>query len=318
MPTSIRRKQLTDGLEVPCLTIGTVQFGLPYGLQSNAFASSQEEVNKMLDTAFQLGIISLDTATAYGDAEKKIGNWISKREEWFRSKNQGLLITTKVHDVDTISEMSLIASMKMEVDNSRRRLNIEQIPILMLHHFDEYMAHKDWFNKAFKVLKEESLIVLSGVSAYSSDDYFAIADSGLDAVQIPINILDWDRIDSGALRALESMIVFARSIYLQGLLLRTPNTLHPRLAFAIPVLEKYIELCRKYGMGQKEMAMSFVSSIPSITSIVVGCRNVQQLKDNIQVYQKTGKLNSEQMAEIHELFAGTNKRIINPVMWTRK
>ena len=95
----------------------------------------------MLDIAFQLGIISLDTATAYGDAEKKIGNWISKREEWIRSKNQGFLITTKVHDVDTISEMSLIASMKMEVDNSRKRLNIERIPILMLHHFEESIWH---------------------------------------------------------------------------------------------------------------------------------------------------------------------------------
>ena len=299
------------GQHIPRLTLGTVQFGIPYGLRADARAAAQDEVDAALQTAFDAGVTGIDTAAAYGDSEEKIGSWIERT-------GNAPLVVTKVHGLDTASEAALIASMRTAADRSRARLRLSRIPVLMVHHFDEYQSHKTWFDRAFEALKDEGVIECSGVSAYSADDYFAIADSGLDAVQIPVNILDWKQIDSGGIRALEGMIVFARSIYLQGLLLRTPESLWPRLSFAGETLEKYIALCRRVGMTQRELAMAFALSVPGITSVVMGCRNAAQVRGNIEVFQGAKRLDPERMDEIHALFGHTDARIVNPSLWPRE
>lgn len=299
------------GMDVSPLTLGTVQFGLPYGLKENAVASTQNEVDAALDFAFEHGISSLDTAAVYGDSEEKIGHWLNGRN---------LVVTTKVHDLDVSSEMTLIMSMREKVDASRKRLRLSCIPIVMVHHFDEYAEHKSWFDKAFEALKAEGKIGAGGVSAYSTNDYYRIALSGLEAVQIPVNIFDWKQIKSGGLNALQEsgMIVFARSIYLQGLLLRDTNTLPRRMSYAAPTLRKYIDFCNQLNLSQSEMAMSFVHSLPGITSIVVGCRNLLQVKGNCELFAHVRKFEEAEMEEIRDRFSDTDKKIVVPMLWPKE
>ena len=82
----------------------------------------------------------------------------------------------------------------------------------------------------------------TGISLYSSDDYFEVAKSGFDAVQIPLNIFDWKQIDSGGIKALaeSGMMIFVRSVFLQGLAFFSPEDVDPRMDFCIPYLEKFI------------------------------------------------------------------------------
>jgi aryl-alcohol dehydrogenase-like predicted oxidoreductase len=55
------------------LGLGTVQFGMQYGIANNTGKPSSEEASKILSLALQSGIDTLDTASAYGDAEKVLG-----------------------------------------------------------------------------------------------------------------------------------------------------------------------------------------------------------------------------------------------------
>ena len=55
------------------LVLGTVQFGCSYGINS-AGRPSGAEVQRILDLALCSGITTLDTSSAYGDAESVIGS----------------------------------------------------------------------------------------------------------------------------------------------------------------------------------------------------------------------------------------------------
>ena len=55
------------------LAIGTVQFGLPYGIANQAGQVSRPEARKMLQLAAAKGVDTLDTAIAYGESETCLG-----------------------------------------------------------------------------------------------------------------------------------------------------------------------------------------------------------------------------------------------------
>ena len=55
------------------LAIGTVQFGLPYGISNEGGQTSKLEAKKILDMASKNGIDTLDTAPAYGNSEATLG-----------------------------------------------------------------------------------------------------------------------------------------------------------------------------------------------------------------------------------------------------
>ena len=56
------------------LAIGTAQFGLSYGIANQVGKVSQTEAKEILKLASNSGIKILDTAIAYGDSEKSLGN----------------------------------------------------------------------------------------------------------------------------------------------------------------------------------------------------------------------------------------------------
>ena len=56
------------------LTLGTVQFGLDYGVSNDTGKVSDKEVHAILTTAISHGITTLDCAAAYGNSEQLIGD----------------------------------------------------------------------------------------------------------------------------------------------------------------------------------------------------------------------------------------------------
>ena len=61
------------------LSLGTVQLGLPYGIAGRRELMTQAQADAILDAAFELGVSSLDTAAAYGCAEQRVGDYLSRR-----------------------------------------------------------------------------------------------------------------------------------------------------------------------------------------------------------------------------------------------
>ena len=58
------------------IILGTVQFGLNYGINNTRGKVPVQEVHRILDYAYSKGIMTLDTAAGYGDSEEIIGDYL--------------------------------------------------------------------------------------------------------------------------------------------------------------------------------------------------------------------------------------------------
>src|SRR5262245_7437661 len=69
---------------VASLALGTVQFGLDYGVTNRAGRVAASEIDAILALAADSGIDTLDTAALYGDAEEVLGAGLARVGSSFR------------------------------------------------------------------------------------------------------------------------------------------------------------------------------------------------------------------------------------------
>ena len=146
-----------------------------------------------------------------------------------------------------------------------------------------------------------------------------IPASGFDAVQIPVNIFDWGQIENGGLQKLKDsgMMIFIRSVYLQGLVFQDPEALPAHMAFCKETLVKFRALCDKYQLSPAVLALSYALTLPGVTSLVLGSETVEQVQQNAQLLNTTVTLSPAQMAEIRENFLKTDIKVLNPGLWPK-
>ncbi len=307
-------KITVKGLEFSRLQLGTVQLGCAYGINNAGGQPDREEAYKILNCALEKGIDILDTARAYGVSEKVIGEWLKNILNEKRP-----IIVTKIEEFDHSSYEALRTDVMAQVEEARGKLGVETIDILMLHSFEDYTEDRENIMKVFRELKEKGLIKYSGVSVYSHHDWKEVAEAGFDATQIPLNIFDWTQITNGGLEALEKsgMMVFVRSVYLQGLIFRNPKDLPEHMSYCIEPLEKFHTLCEKYKLKPAELAMSFVLSLKGIHSLVLGSEKVEQVEQNVKLFENTVRFSDKEMDEIRGLFEVMDPRVINPSEWEK-
>ena len=305
------------GLDLSAFALGTVQLGIEYGLGEHSAKPTEEAAFAILDRAVDLGVNTLDTANNYGDSEAVIGRWLTKR----RAEGKKLpYIVTKVGPLKHGSYDILRDDVLYQLEGCMKRLCIDKLDIFMLHDYEDYAQDRDAMRKIFADIKAQGLYDYSAISAYSRHDYGVIAESGFDATQIPMNVFDWVKINDGQMEKLEKsgMMVFVRSVFLQGLVFHTPEDLDPRISFCVPYLEKYCGFCKEFGLSPAVLALSFVQSVPGVTTTVLGCDNVAQLESNCQLFDQTVQLTQEQMNKLREAFTDIDPRVINPRVWFKK
>ena len=302
------------GLDLSVFSLGTVQLGLTYGLGKDKEKPSEEAAFSILDTAMENGINNLDTARAYGDSEAVIGRWLAKRKA---EQKQLPWVVTKIGNFKGGSYDILRDDIFYQTESSMKNLGVETLDCLMLHNFDEYDQNRDSIRKIFEELKSQNMCKKTAISAYSRHDYGVIAESGFDATQSPLNVFDWGQIENGGIEKIEKsgMMIFVRSVFLQGLVFHTPETLDPRMDFCVPYLKTYLELCKEFALAPDVLALSFVLSLPGVTTAVMGCDTAKQVQDNCGLFDKTVTLSEEQMKRLYEAFRDIDPRVINPGSW---
>ena len=302
------------GLNLSAFALGTVQLGIEYGLGEHSAKPTEEAAFAILDKAVDLGINTLDTANNYGDSEAIIGRWLSKR----RADGKKLpYIVTKVGPLKHGSYDILRDDVMYQLEGCMKRLCIDKLDIFMLHDYEDYANDRDAMQKIFAEIQAQGLYDYSAISAYSRHDYGVIAESGFDATQIPINVFDWGQIENGGMQKLadSGMMIFTRSVFLQGLVFHTPEDLDPRMEFCFPYLRRFIELYKEFELSPAALALSFVLSLPGVTQAVMGCDTADQVESNCNLFDQTVKLSSEQMKKLHDAFCDIDPRVINPGMW---
>jgi len=269
------------GYKMSRLILGTVQFGLNYGIANKTGKPSKEQVEEILLNAFGSGINALDTANAYGDSEKILGEILGNYP-----KKEDIIIITKLSSKinETTNDGGIKNQVEQSVHSSLSNLNLDSIPIYMLHRAEQMTIKDGAIIKHLSRLKEEGLINNIGVSVYTPDDAeTAFSIDEITAIQVPFNVFDHRLIKSGFFEKAHSkgIAVFVRSIYLQGLILMENVDVPDKLQGIIPFKNQLKEICKHSGRTTKEVAMKFPLTQKGVTGIVFGVDNLNQLKENI-------------------------------------
>ena len=135
-----------NGYKISDLTLGTVQLGLAYGVNNDKGMPSYEESSAILNTALDSGIISFDTAQAYGESELVL-------KRFFENDTRERTLITKVvfRDVDKSGVKDKLFDMTR---TSIERLGVEKIPFLKLHNQDMLELYGDTLVYALQDLKK--------------------------------------------------------------------------------------------------------------------------------------------------------------------
>lgn len=300
------------GLDISVFSLGTVQLGMDYGLGEHTSKPTKEYAFSILDEAINKGVNMLDTANNYGDSERVIGEWLKTLDNDKRP-----MIVTKIGPFDHSSPEALKKDIYAQTEKCLQTLDVDQIDILMVHNYDDYDKNPVVVKEVFDDIKRSGKTRFTGISVYSRHDYFDVARSGFDSVQIPLNIFDWTQIENGGIKALADagMMIFTRSVFLQGLVFLAPKDIDPRMDFCVPYVEKFLEFCEEFGLSPSVLAMSFALSVSGVASLVLGCQTPEQLDDNCEMIDSVRILTNDEMQKIHEAFADIDPRVIDPRRW---
>lgn len=288
------------------MILGTVQLGLEYGINNRTGKPSKELAYDILDYAYNNGIHMLDTASSYGDSEKAIGDYTLKTGNYFD-------ICTKLPI--EIEKHSLVVLL----DESLKRLGYHELHTIYLHRFEQCKDKK--ILEQLIELKNKKTIEKIGISIYEPDELHYILKELpelIDIIQIPFNILDCYRWKEDGLlsHASEKFTIYARSIYLQGLLLMNVQDV-----FNDEVKKHLLwinEVAEKRNISVAELAMYFVENEPAITDFIVGCENVEQLIKNIDMSKNAVGFSNEEIQNIHSYSKCIDKNIVDPRTWNLK
>ena len=141
------------------LILGTVQFGLNYGINNIVGKPSKKNIKSILDSAYNNGIQLLDTAEAYGDSQNKIGEYHNN------STNKFNVITKFSSNAEGFS-LNIIE----RVHNNLKILDVDKLYCYMFHSFDDFENHFENYRKELRLLKKNGIIDNIGVSVYTNNE----------------------------------------------------------------------------------------------------------------------------------------------------
>ena len=291
------------------LCLGTVQLGMKYGVNNELGRQpTAEESFAVLRAAKKGGVEFLDTASVYGEAETLLGN--------FGVEQVGFHVISKLRPWG--QQETDKAAVLLEIESSLRRLKIKQLYGYMLHRAED-MNH-EVVVQSMVTAKREGLVKHIGVSVYEPEEALRVVQSGIwDMIQIPYNVLDQrlDGTDFFELAKKNHIKVFARSAFLQGLLLMEPEQLSPHLQKAGPYIEKFRQIVAKNHYALEEGAMLYSYCHPGIDYVVFGVDTEAQLIKNIEICEKAESFNAC-WKTLNGAFFGVPREIIVPSLWETK
>lgn len=259
-----------NGAKCPIFCLGTVNFGLEYGIASGIRKIEKSQVAEILNFALEIGVTHFDTASAYGDAEMVIGQFLP--EEVLA------MVTTKLPRSVCISPKSIILC----VDRSLANTRLKCFWSVLLHDSSVLFGENATkIKNGLLDLLESGKAKHIGVSAYTEDEVLAVKEfmPELTVFQLPENVCDRRMFSSIALAnmALHGDFFFVRSIFLQGLLLMDPEALPTKVSSAKPTLVKIREYCHDHAISPLDLCIGYARSIPWAAGVVIGADSLKQL-----------------------------------------
>ncbi len=265
---------------LPRLGLGTVQFGLDYGVSNQSGRPGEAEVAAILARAAEGQVGYIDTAPTYGNAEVLVGRHLPARHR--------LRIVTKTPPIAEERIEARHGILLLEsVATSLERLKVGALHGLLIHHAGD-LAKPGWqyIVDALAETHARGWVARTGASIYDAGQLDLVESRFTpQLVQMPLNALDQRPIVSGALARLKAknIEIHARSVFLQGLLLMEPKALPD---FFLPIRNDIETLHRCWaekGRSAIDGCLGFALQLPEIDAVIVGANRVTEFDEIVDV-----------------------------------
>jgi len=283
------------------LALGTVQFGLRYGVANTSGQVSPDEVTAILQQARVGGVDTLDTAVAYGESEQRLGEI---GVEGWRVVSKLPAMPSDPKDVGGWVEEA--------VECSLRRLNIDCLYGLLLHRPQQLLEPSgEELHAALVKLKDKGLVEKIGVSIYDPEELDRLWPRfQLDLVQAPFNILDRRIETSGWLTRMRQAgtEVHVRSVFLQGLLLMETDRRPKKFDRWQLLWDRWNQWLIEQALTPVQACLGFAMSRPEVDRVVVGVDNRRQLGEIISAAET-------RVPALPTMLKTDDMDLINPSRW---
>jgi aryl-alcohol dehydrogenase-like predicted oxidoreductase len=265
------------------LGLGTVQFGMDYGVANTEGQVGEQQVAEILAYAAKAGLGVLDTAAAYGDSETVLGRYIADSSS-FRIVTKTLPLRLPVIKADDVLKVERV------FDASLQRLHQSRVDALLVHHAEDLLVPGGEALYAQLIGWQRSgRIQRIGVSIYDRAQIDQLLERyRFDLVQLPINVFDQRLVHDGTLEMLQQrgIEIHARSVFMQGLLLM--ETAHFPTYFNQLVLhhERYRNALKTAGVSPLAAALGFVANRPEVDVTLIGVNSVRHLIECIAAFDQ--------------------------------
>lgn len=280
------------------LAIGTVQFGISYGINNENGIPSDKEVKEIFELSLDNNIKYLDTSISYGNSEERISILADNKFN----------IITKSNNVKTSGELlsSIVSSLSS--------LKTESVYGFLFHNADNLIKNHDLWNTLIR-FKSEKKVKKIGYSIYSTKQLDHLLEYGFipDIIQLPYSILD--RKFEKYFKKLKKLgaEIHVRSVFLQGLYFMNLQNLPEKLLPLKKYLVEINHVCSQFNFSIGELALNFVNENKFIDKIIIGIDSSHQLNQNIQMIK-----NWKSNAQINKLINKINVReqhLLSPINW---
>ena len=282
------------------LILGTVQFGLKYGINNSLGKPEKKSVFDILSYAYENGIKYLDTAELYGNAHELIGEF----HKLYPQKKFNI-ITKFPHNFED--------NLEHRINSYLNQLDIDYLEAILFHSYDSYINHKSQLTDLLK-LKSKSVKYI-GVSIYTNEQMNdVINDINIDIIQIPFNLFDNLNLRGELIikAKLNNKIIHTRSAFLQGLFFmkkENPHAIRVKLEKELDFIE---DISIKSTIPIGSIALNYCLMQNFIDGVLIGVDSLDQLKENIDFAEN--KIPKQCLDEINEIRI-KNIELLNPSLW---
>jgi len=292
-----------SGLKVPVLSFGTGTFGGQGPLFSAWGHSGIEEARRLVDICLEAGVNLFDSADVYsnGASEEILGAAIKgRRDKVLISTKMSLPMGDGPFDAGS-SRQRLLAS----VDAALRRLGTDRIDLFQLHAFDAFTPIEEVLSTLDALVRAGKLryVGVSNFAGWQLMKSLAIADRHgwprYVAHQVYYSLLgrdyEWELMplarDQGVGALVWSPLGWGRLTgkIRRGQPLPQGSRLHATAQFGPPVDDARLyaivdvldAIAAETGRTVPQVAIAWLLSRPTVSSVIIGARDEAQLRDNL-------------------------------------
>ncbi|NOZ41008.1 MAG: aldo/keto reductase [Planctomycetes bacterium] len=299
-----RRLGRTD-LNVSVLSIG--------GLYTSSLAGGVAETRRIMQRAVELGINAIDTAPAYADSEKTIGQAIA-------GLDAPLIVTTKLGGRPQPFDPQNVGDLRESVEESLRLLGRDHIDILMIHEPDRPQQYPWWTSydpldgpvfALMDELKTAGKIRFTGLAGTTVTEMTSLVQSN--RFDVVLTAFNYNVLFREARQTLipsaiqQDMGVVLGSALGQGFLSRRADAEVSEQPIWLATTRQqqllaYYDLLDESGITAVEMCLRFAISDPDVSTIPLGCKTLEHLEASVAAIEK-GPLPQDILNRLEEIAA---------------